>query len=430
MSFENLWENTVNDLPALSPGKVWSGTRIVYLLVAQVGILAAVAWLYSASYQSKFNELRAKVRDITALLVINIDPEDVKRIHGPDDIGSAAFKRIHGYFEAIKAKQPDLQYIDIIRPPEGDGGTGDWTFVVDLYPFDTDVNGNGTIEKDEEGVLPGRVYEFENQANRDLYGKALLGRETSSDRFISDEWGVYLSGFAPIYDTGSHNPIALLEVDISQAKFQQKMGRIFLATTVVTVLFSMMTAALLHLLFRSTESMRFIQEMSRNLYELATMDHLTQVTNRRHFYKLASHAFEHAKRHDRSISIMMLDVDHFKRINDTHGHQAGDVALRGIARLCGEALRTTDIIGRFGGEEFIILIPEMAPDGVVRIAERLRRCIEGAPIEAEGAEIRLTVSIGAAHLEAGDRDLDAIIGRADKALYEAKNAGRNRVVAA
>ena len=422
-----LWADSIENPPLLPHSRVWTRVRIFYLLIVEAVILAAVVWLYYASYDSKFDEMRAKVRDITALLVINIDPGDVKLIHGPEDVDSPAFKRIHDYFEAAKARQPDLQYIDILRPPVP-GGSGKWTFVVDLYPYDTDINGNGRIDKDEEGVLPGRVYEFANEANQDLYENALLGRETSSDHFVSDEWGVYISGFAPIHDKETGNNIGLLEVDISQRKFQQKMAQILVATTGVSILFMTMAAALLHLLFRSIESMRFIQAMSQDLYELATKDHLTQVTNRRHFYKLAEHAFQHAKRHGRAIYIMMLDADHFKKINDTYGHQAGDAALQSIAHLCGASLRTTDIIGRFGGEEFIVLISEMDPDKVLDVAERLRRRVEEAPIEVENASIRLTISIGAAHLESGDKDLDAVIHRADKALYEAKNRGRNCVV--
>lgn len=425
---EHFYVDTVNNPPAPSYSEVWSRTRLVFLIIVQIIIVAAVFFLYHFSYQTKFDELRAKVRDTTALLAISIDPEDVKQIQGPDDIVSPAFHRIHSYFRAAKNTQPDLQYIDIFRPPKNNGDEGNWTFVVDLYPFDTDVNGNGKVEKAEEGVLPGRTYEFKNKANRDLYENALLGRETSSDQFISDEWGTYISGFAPIYDTGSGKPIGLLEVDISHQTFQQKMRQIFFATVAVTIFFSMMATTLLHLLYRRIESMRFIQEMSQNLYELATKDYLTKVANRRHFYKLASHAFEYAKRHGRTISIMMLDVDHFKNFNDTYGHRTGDAVLQSIARLCEEALRTTDIIGRYGGEEFIIMIPEMPTDKVFYVAERLRKSIEEALIETETAVCRLTVSVGTAQLESSDKNLEAVICRADKALYEAKNGGRNRVV--
>lgn len=165
---------------------------------------------------------------------------------------------------------------------------------------------------------------------------------------------------------------------------------------------------------------------------LASRDPLTGVSNLRHFHHLAGLELEHARRMGRTFSLMALDLDHFKHINDQHGHAAGDAALRAFAAACRTALREPDILGRVGGEEFAIALPNTGPEGARIIAERLRRLVEDLrPDLPGGGTLNFTVSIGVASCgpEAypGIPDLLAL---ADGALYAAKKAGRNRVWAA
>ena len=163
----------------------------------------------------------------------------------------------------------------------------------------------------------------------------------------------------------------------------------------------------------------------------AITDPLTGLYNRRYFMELAHREHRQALREGASLAILMLDLDHFKRVNDTYGHLVGDQALRAVALLCQDHLRQTDIIGRYGGEEFIVLLPATrihAEDIAHRIAERLRRAIASTPIRTPQGEVRLTVSIGAATLSEAGEALDVLIQRADQALYLAKQQGRNRVV--
>ena len=163
---------------------------------------------------------------------------------------------------------------------------------------------------------------------------------------------------------------------------------------------------------------------------LATRDSLTGINNRRHFDHLAGLELDHARRMGRSFALLALDIDHFKRINDTWGHAAGDEALRAFTNACRLALREYDILGRVGGEEFAVALPNTGPDGARVIAERLRAAVEELVVRpAKGEVFDLTVSIGIAQLREDDLAVATLLGRADQALYRAKNAGRNRVEA-
>jgi len=160
--------------------------------------------------------------------------------------------------------------------------------------------------------------------------------------------------------------------------------------------------------------------------QMATMDGLTGLYNRHHFLKLAESEFQRARRYNRPLSVIMLDIDHFKLVNDTYGHAVGDQVLRAVATRCHEALRANDRIGRYGGEEFALLLPENETAGAGYVAERLRRLVSETPIQVENQIIYVTISLGVAARREDCIDVESLIGRADAALYAAKSAGRNR----
>jgi len=170
------------------------------------------------------------------------------------------------------------------------------------------------------------------------------------------------------------------------------------------------------------------------LYEkiqrMAITDGLTGIFNRSHFLSLVEQEIIRSKRYNRHFSLMMLDVDHFKRVNDTFGHQDGDRVLQALVTQCEEGLRETDDLGRYGGEEFMVLLPETDLNQAHNVADRIRESIAGMTTHTKRGAIHVTVSIGVvAWPECGTNDSDAMIAKVDAALYQAKNEGRNLVVA-
>lgn len=166
--------------------------------------------------------------------------------------------------------------------------------------------------------------------------------------------------------------------------------------------------------------------LGRAMEKSSRTDELTQIPNRRGILEILSAELATSGRHILPLAVLMADIDHFKSINDTYGHAAGDEALRVVSRTLAAALREGDSVGRLGGEEFLVLLPMLEGDGAQAAAERLRGQVEQVRATFEGHEIPLTVSIGVGCRRQGD-SLDSLLARADAALYAAKGAGRNRV---
>ena len=169
------------------------------------------------------------------------------------------------------------------------------------------------------------------------------------------------------------------------------------------------------------------REASETHRRATTCDHLTGIANRRAFFEAAETELERWQRWPRKLSLVMFDADHFKRVNDTHGHPAGDAVLRHLAVLLSATFRQVDVVARVGGEEFAVLLPSTDAEGAAAVAERLRLAVESQAVEVDGVPIRCTISAGVATMHADVADLDALMKRADQALYAAKAAGRNRI---
>jgi diguanylate cyclase (GGDEF)-like protein len=176
----------------------------------------------------------------------------------------------------------------------------------------------------------------------------------------------------------------------------------------------------------NAEQRRLYAELSEARV-LATYDPLTALLNRRGFTQVASDAWQHWRRYRRPLSVLLLDIDHFKTINDRHGHAVGDTVLAEFAALLGRTVRATDSVARIGGEEFVVLLRETDVEGAEILGERLRRAVAEDLATAAGLPGRITTSIGVAAPAATDRDLADAVERADRALYAAKSSGRNRV---
>jgi len=162
------------------------------------------------------------------------------------------------------------------------------------------------------------------------------------------------------------------------------------------------------------------------LEKWATTDPLTELMNRRHFFELAERELEQTRRSSRPLSFIMLDIDHFKEVNDNYGHLIGDLALIKLAKLLKQQLRKVDFCGRYGGEEFILCLPDTPASGALEVAERIRNEVSQISIEsAKDQPLTFTISLGIAENK-NDKNVEDILKRADSALYNAKESGRNQ----
>ncbi|MBC8133712.1 MAG: GGDEF domain-containing protein [Deltaproteobacteria bacterium] len=164
------------------------------------------------------------------------------------------------------------------------------------------------------------------------------------------------------------------------------------------------------------------------IYRLTTVDGLTQISNKRFFLETLEREIARAHRYQRALSLVMFDLDHFKRINDTYGHLAGDYVLKQLASAVKQKIRREDLFARYGGEEFAIILPEIAVAAALTFAEKVRQLVEEQEFRFENTSIDVTISMGVAGINENVREVDALIKLSDEQLYAAKAAGRNQVL--
>ncbi len=175
------------------------------------------------------------------------------------------------------------------------------------------------------------------------------------------------------------------------------------------------------------ETQLSLRRMMAKVRELSIRDPLTGLYNRRGFYELAEKEEAKAQRYGQPLQAMMIDIDNFKQVNDTYGHKVGDRVLVETSRRCREAMRSGDVLGRWGGEEFAALLPGVGVEGAIKTAERLRQLTAASPVETSGGPVSVTLSVGVASFDGSCANLSDLLGHVDQALYAAKRGGRNRV---
>lgn len=169
-----------------------------------------------------------------------------------------------------------------------------------------------------------------------------------------------------------------------------------------------------------------LKRAKEKLIRMAITDELTGLVNRRYFMGRLLHEYERTKRYKSVFTVLMIDLDYFKNVNDTYGHQAGDTVLRTVSDSMKLSLRLSDIIGRIGGEEFAVILPETEINTAMLISERLRKSVDDQDINHKNCKIKITISIGASQSLKDDLSIDDVLQRADSALYKAKDNGRNK----
>jgi diguanylate cyclase (GGDEF)-like protein len=228
---------------------------------------------------------------------------------------------------------------------------------------------------------------------------------------------VYLFYMAPLC-------LGLLEIRDTAAALG---NQLFLISTMIITVTSQ--AHRRRLERREYEAQVSQQQLLAEVQHMATTDWLTSLYNRRHFFRLGEDEIERSRRYEHPISVLMIDIDHFKSINDTYGHSVGDQVLCAIAKRMVSGLRKSDIAGRYGGEEFAMVLPETDVASAASIvAERMREAVCGRPVDTAEGPLQVTVSIGVAGVELGKENLLDALTRADHGLYAAKRGGRNRVI--
>lgn len=181
------------------------------------------------------------------------------------------------------------------------------------------------------------------------------------------------------------------------------------------------------IIYKFLDIIRQLRLAHELLENLSQEDYLTGVYNRRHLEETAAKEFSLGKRHDFPVSILIMDLDHFKQVNDTYGHLVGDQVLVELTQCVYEIIRQTDIFGRYGGEEFMLFMPHTALEDALMLAERIRQAVADRTFQFDHAKVNVTISLGVASATAQTRTLEDLMLNADLALYRAKEQGRNRV---
>lgn len=302
--------------------------------------------------------------------------------------------------------------------------------ITKIKAFDRD----GRIVYSTDAAIIGDVSAGNDELQRALRGEVVAEVESKEDvtdleeerRFNVDIVETYL----PVHN-GQGEIIGAFEVYMDMTPFREQIAGIVRASMVVLPAILLLTFGFQFLLMR--KGTRQLGDYERQLRSMAVTDELTGLANRRFVLERAQQEFERlgrlrpAEERVNTAGCIMVDLDHFKGVNDTHGHAAGDAILRQLAHRLKPAVRPYDILGRFGGEEFVLLLPHTDLERTKATAERIRQLIRGEPFDYGEHRINVTASLGVACTRPGDTSMEQAIQRADDHLYVAKNAGRDRV---
>lgn len=432
----------------------------VFLLMAAVGVLisAPSSWiLYHGASLALRHEARERLKKVAQTASIQIDPELHSRITNRSDENTEAYRKIKAQLIAFRNANPGIRYVYTMRKTDN---PNELQFVADA-------------EEDPKLVSrPGDPYDTtETPEMRRAFGGPAADLEPTRDK-----WGCWLSGYAPIKNKSGGSD-AILGMDMSlkrlcyeEADLRKSMARnLGLAVALAVVLSLLITRWLLKRLqvfveaaervregdlefrlddggsdeiaaFAGTfnEMVAGLKQSRETLMEQSDRDSLTGLYNHRRFQERLTSEIERARRYHRSFSLLMIDVDHFKSINDTFGHPIGDLALKALADAIREQTRNMDVVARYGGDKFAVIAPEANLKDAKAQAERIRETVEAlvlsaAPKPEDAPEkdnrngIRLTVTIGAASFPDHHKEADGLLMAADIALFRGKHTSRNTV---
>jgi len=346
-------------------------------------------------------------------------------------------------YETLLAIEVRLTGLQPLLDPVKFGDSGDWTYesLVDVKTGQQFLFGRGVkkILGPVDPIPRQTLHEYTNGMGDRLMGLVVPFRELEWGLFIVEN---YEKAFSGLIHARHRNIIIICCFSVFMAIVA------YLLTRQIMVPLSALTRGAekvaegdldVRLTVRRNDEIGFatmvFNEMvaklklsQTKLEQLATTDPLTGLNNRKRVMGILSDLYAYYRRYEAEFSVLMLDVDHFKVVNDTYGHQAGDTVLKQVAELLNENLRNVDAAGRYGGEEFIVLLAESGVDESIQAAERIRKAVANHTFIHEDQKIQINISVGIARIHKQDRDEQKVVGRADMALYRAKDEGRNRVV--
>lgn len=386
-----------------------AASAFIIMLVAGV----AIYWIYSSAMVK--NAETSAISVVRAIMSAEVD----NLLHeGPDGMAMLSINQMdmtrldaqmHRYLKPfamhkIKLYTPDMKII-----------------------YSTDTTLIGKIDKDnkdlEKVMNSGEVFS-ELERKKEF---SELGGGRIHDASI-------VEAYSPIFDA-SHRLLGVFEVYVDITKTRVAIFNVLLLS--MTVLGTVLSVCLFSLYRPMKRGTLSLITAHRELKELATKDYLTGAYNRRYINDRVKQEFHRMRRQhstepvDKSIGFIMADIDYFKKVNDTYGHSAGDEVLREVSHRLKDGLRDYDVLCRYGGEEFLIMLPHTDERDSMLVAERLRLSVISMPINVEGiGPVPITVSFGVASSSDGTESEHGVIERADQALYQAKKSGRNRVVLA
>ncbi len=296
--------------------------------------------------------------------------------------------------------------------------------ILDLYSIDRD----NYVGKTEDQLLPKEFADSCMESDRQAVAKGTISKSEERARDAEDNIHFYEVFKVPSYNPEDGVFLGLIGVgrDITERKAAQEALEVENNKRKENEKeLRELTETLEQKVLQRTEELN--RQRIKAEY-LATVDVLTELNNRRAFYEKSIAVHEEAKRYGHTYSVIVLDVDLFKKVNDTYGHAVGDEALKMLASIIKNALRESDVEGRVGGEEFAITLPNTTVDGAVELAQRICNKVEQSTLDYKNKKILLTVSLGVSEVKPGYECFDELVAKADKALYLAKKSGRNCVM--
>lgn len=412
--------------------------------------LASVSLLLASGVSARRHlreQLRQRLITAAASGALLVDGDAVAHLQSRDDERRAVYRRVRATLRRLRDVVPGVGYVHLLRPTPDPTR---WTFVADA---------------EERGDLASHVGDT-YRAARDSEIAQALSQPTADRAPLRNHRRSWLAGYAPVLDRAGR-PVAVIGVYMSTAQVRRQENA-FLRTLTMVAGFCLLLAIVIaealagvlsrpiialargtHLVAqgkldtevavggsrelvelgesfnRMTKALRVHH---RRLVELGTTDFLTGVRNHGYFQERLNHELQRAQRYHRPLSLAMLDLDHFREANAMHGHQGGDDLLRQVAQVIRREVRNCDVVTRYGGEEFAVILPNASTEQAVVVAERICQTIRSTPFtygQAVGAKV--TMSIGVGTITSGQTDKSELVRKADNAMYAAKAKWKDRV---